>query len=388
MGEVKKIRAERQVADALNTRNGPNTAAVHDLPLNAQVLVWREGNTGQSRGWTGPYNLLNVDGETCTVNLPGGPTNFRSTVVKPYLTDPYSQEKELPENTETVLTPEPASTETVFTPRPPFEREQIPEIEQPQDQPRRRGRPRKYPLHVNMADITIFLQDDNNYSQFKASRQKEITGLLEKGVFELIDPQEVPAGVRIFNSRFVDEIKNKGTDKAFEKSRLVVQAYNDHEKNVVLTQSPTIQRVSQRLILCIAAMMQGNGTHLYLRDISQAYVQSLTKLNRDFYIRPPHELGVELGIGKDSILKVVKPLYGVPEASNHWFTTYHAHHTKELKMNQSTYDPCLLWSNPRDYFGIVGLQTDDTLFLADTAFATQSRNTLRKLTSLRKNVNN
>ncbi|OXV06896.1 hypothetical protein Egran_05336 [Elaphomyces granulatus] len=112
MGEVKKIRAERQVADALNTRNGPNTTAVHDLPLNAQVLVWREGNTGQSRGWTGPYNLLNVDGETCTVNLPGGPTNFRSTVVKPYLTDPYSQEKELPENTETVLTPEPASTET------------------------------------------------------------------------------------------------------------------------------------------------------------------------------------------------------------------------------------------------------------------------------------
>ena len=378
MGEVKKIRAERQVADALNTRNGPNTTAVHDLPLNAQVLVWREGNTGQSRGWTGPYNLLNVDGETCTVNLPGGPTNFRSTVVKPYLTDPYSQEKELPENTETVLTPEPASTETVLTPRLPFEREQIPEIEQPQDQPRRRGRPRKYSLHVNMADITIFLQDDNDYSQFKASRQKEITGLLEKGVFELIDPQEVPAGVRIFNSRFVDEIKNRGTDKAFEKSRLVVQAYNDHEKNVVLTQSPTIQRVSQRLILCIAAMIQGNGTHLYLRDISQACVQSLTKLNRDFYIRPPHELGVELGIGKDSILKVVKPLYGVPEAGNHWFTTYHAHHTKELKMNQSTYDPCLLWSNTRDYFGIVGLQTDDTLFLADKAFATAEQEHLEK----------
>ena len=91
-----------------------------------------------------------------------------------------------------------------------------------------------------MADITIFLQDDNNYSQFKASRQKEITGLLEKGVFKLIDPQEVPAGVRIFNSHFIDEIKNKSTDKVFEKSRLVVQAYNDHEKNVVLTQSLTI----------------------------------------------------------------------------------------------------------------------------------------------------
>jgi hypothetical protein len=128
------------------------------------------------------------------------------------------------------------------------------------------------------------LQEDNNHKQFETSRQKEITGLIEKGVFEIINPQDVPAGVRIFNSRFVDEIKNPGTDKAFEKLRLVVQAYNDLEKGIVLTQSPTIQQVSQHLILCIAAILQGNGTQLYLRDISQAYVQSLTKLNRDFYI--------------------------------------------------------------------------------------------------------
>ena len=64
----------------------------------------------------------------------------------------------------------------------------------------------------------------------------------------------IPKGVRLFNSRFVDEVKHKGTDKAFEKSRLVVQAYNDQGKELVLTQSPIIQRVSQRLILCLAAM--------------------------------------------------------------------------------------------------------------------------------------
>lgn len=51
---------------------------------------------------------------------------------------------------------------------------------------------------------------------------------------------DIPHGIRIFNSRFVDEIKNKDTDKAFEKSRLVVQAYNNKEKTAVLTQSPTI----------------------------------------------------------------------------------------------------------------------------------------------------
>ena len=57
--------------------------------------------------------------------------------------------------------------------------------------------------------------------------------MLEKGVFEVATT--VPEGTRIFNSRFVDEVKNKGTDKALNKSRLVVQAYHDQEKHTVLT---------------------------------------------------------------------------------------------------------------------------------------------------------
>src|SRR5271155_480832 len=85
MVEIQKLRAERQIADALNMRNGPKTDAVHDLPPNSPVLVWREGNTGQAGHWDGPYTLLTVEGETCTVKLPSGPTSFRSTVVKPYL---------------------------------------------------------------------------------------------------------------------------------------------------------------------------------------------------------------------------------------------------------------------------------------------------------------
>jgi len=46
MEEVKKLRAKRQVADALNMRNGPKITAIYDLPLNLPVLVWREGPIG------------------------------------------------------------------------------------------------------------------------------------------------------------------------------------------------------------------------------------------------------------------------------------------------------------------------------------------------------
>ena len=43
----------------------------------------------------------------------------------------------------------------------------------------------------------------------------------------VIIEKNVPQGVYIFNSRFVNKIKYLGTDKAFEKSRLIIQAYND-----------------------------------------------------------------------------------------------------------------------------------------------------------------
>ena len=105
---------------------------------------------------------------------------------------------------------------------------------------------------------------------FTNSRSSKINGLLEKGVFRVVNLEDVPQGVRIFNSRFVDEIKHPRTDKAFEKSRLVVQAYNDQGKDLVLIQSPTIQRVSQRIILVITPAIQQVKPvmSLYLRDIS------------------------------------------------------------------------------------------------------------------------
>ncbi|KAI1680203.1 hypothetical protein KJE20_10843 [Pyrenophora tritici-repentis] len=76
---LRKLTAERQVADALNTRNGPATADMLALPLQSEVLVWRE-----SDGWNGPYKIASIDGHNVTVDMVNGPTTFRSTVVKPY----------------------------------------------------------------------------------------------------------------------------------------------------------------------------------------------------------------------------------------------------------------------------------------------------------------
>jgi len=89
MEEVSRLQAKRQVTEALRQRNGPRTSDLHDLPINSEVLVWREKGK-----WSGPFKLLSMEGETCRVQLPSGPTDFRSTSVRPYLREQQEQQLE------------------------------------------------------------------------------------------------------------------------------------------------------------------------------------------------------------------------------------------------------------------------------------------------------
>jgi hypothetical protein len=233
-------------------------------------------------------------------------------------------------------------------------------------------------------------------SQFAEFRQKEINDLIEKDVFQSTNKNDVSFDVRIFNFRFVNEIKHLDIDKAFEKSRFVVQTFNDQIKNLMLIQSSIIQRINQRLILCFIVVF--SNMNLYLKNIIQTYVQSITSLNRDFFVRSFVELIKHLDIVSDSILKMIKSLYDVFEIDNHWFVTYHAHHVNKLDMTQSTYDLCLFHTNMKidtssilqislknDHFHtshfhtdmkIVDMQIDDTLILIDTNFAIAEEKTI------------
>lgn len=76
---------------------------------------------------------------------------------------------------------------------------------------------------------------DMELTQYTAFRQKKIAGLPEKGVFKVVITKDIPSNASIFNSRFVDKIKNPGIDKAYEKIRLVVQAYNDQKNYFIVT---------------------------------------------------------------------------------------------------------------------------------------------------------
>lgn len=425
MVEVRRCHAARQITDALRMRNGPDITSMLSLPLDSDVLVWRENEPY----WSGPYKLVAIDGYTCKVQVNNKVVDFRVTSVKPYKRD---EKGELPEVTDLADSSPPFKTPPSDPYRRPSTRAQADLADSPllPLQPpfvtpglgntdpqifvepvlgRRNQRlaveipmPRinrdEYAIHPVESMIqeattsstetfvtSVFLTEKEKRDRhlavelrgqgvittpglpFQESRRKEISSLLGKGVFQLIQIDDVPKGAKIFNSRLVDEVKGKETASPYEKSRLVIQAYNDKGKTSILTQSPTIQRMSQRALLALAPSLVKQGMFVRLRDITQAYPQSTSKLNRLIYAHPPRDIVDELPPG--TVFWVVIPLYGIPEAGAHWYGTYEKHHRHKLGMEQSTYDPCLMVTkNPQGPFGIVGLQTDDTLFVGDRQF--------------------
>jgi hypothetical protein len=69
---------------------------------------------------------------------------------------------------------------------------------------------------------------------FKESNRQEVDSLIGRGVFKFkLFKREIHGNTRIFKSRIVNKIKGKATDILYEKSRLVIQGYNDEDKKTI-----------------------------------------------------------------------------------------------------------------------------------------------------------
>jgi hypothetical protein len=273
MIEIRKFRAERQMIDALNIRNESIITSIHDLLLNSDVLVWRD-NLNQRDKWIESFKLLKIDDETCKIVLSSESIDFRSTVIKSFLIESINDVESIDENVQSISGNVQSSDHQNNLSTESFEIIRSLAIT-------RSTRVRRLSLrYQNFADIIVFLQDDDSHSNqfecrsssvlisiFAESRRKEIIDLLEKRVFELITIDAVFRDVRIFNFRFVNEIKHSNISDVYEKSRLMIQTYNDLDKTLMLTQSFTIQRMSQRIILALTACTMSD-CHLYLKNIT------------------------------------------------------------------------------------------------------------------------
>lgn len=72
-------------------------------------------------------------------------------------------------------------------------------------------------------------------AQYVTSRQKKIARLLEKSIFKVVTTTDILNNAQILNFHFIDKVKIASTNKVFKKSWLVVQTYNNQEKDFILT---------------------------------------------------------------------------------------------------------------------------------------------------------
>ncbi len=93
----------------------------------------------------------------------------------------------------------------------------------------------------------------------------------------------------------------------------------------------------------------------FLHNKANIFV-SQTPLRRSVHLKPS-----EMQFGKGKVLKVIRPLYGMPESLIHWFKAYSDYHRQKLGMTPSRVDRCLLYDvEGNSPTGIIGLQVGDT----------------------------
>lgn len=74
---------------------------------------------------------------------------------------------------------------------------------------------------------------------------------------------------------------------------------------------------------------------LFVRDITQAYIQSKTSLVRDILCYPPPELIEYVNLPPKTIMRIKKSLYRIPEAGNHSFGAIFSHLKEKLNISPS-----------------------------------------------------
>lgn len=114
---------------------------------------------------------------------------------------------------------------------------------------------------------------------------------------------------------------------------------------------------------------------MFSHDITQVYTQIRSNLERDLLFQAPSEMVLP----ENTVLRVVKPIYGIPEAGFHWYITYLAHHIDTLQIRRSrTYPFLLIKRSNGSLRGLIALQVDDILGLGTPGFLNQEETASQK----------
>ena len=201
------------------------------------------------------------------------------------------------------------------------------------------------------------VEKENNKKECEEAKAKEIKNFEEYNAFE-----EVPyEGQKTLGTRYVLTRKDDGTMKA----RFVVKGFQ--EQKVFQSDSPTASRESLKLYLSVVANEKWT---LKSYNVRSAFLQSNT-LKREVFVKPPPEKAKP-----GFVWKLIKPVYGLIDASRQWFLTI-KNHLETLGMTQSLGDSCLFYFRQEEKLGgLILLHVDDFLAAGNETFENKVMGTL------------
>lgn len=131
-------------------------------------------------------------------------------------------------------------------------------------------------------------------------------------------------------------------------------AYNDKDHGLV-TAVLSMKRILLRSLMAVIASKK---LSVYVRDAPKAFSMSQTPLHRLVFMKTLKGMNGERG----KVVKVVRPVYCMPESPVRWCQTNTDYHKGVLGLKQSSIDPCFVFaSTDGELEGFVEIQVDDTI---------------------------
>jgi len=133
----------------------------------------------------------------------------------------------------------------------------------------------------------------------------------------------------------------------------------DHEKNkhLIPTDSPTVNKITLKLMLTIAA---SKGWEVTCSDISRAFLQT-EDISRDVYVLPPPEANVRRG----KVWKLKRAAYGLIDSSRSFFLN-HATKLQKFGFEALKMDPAgFVLKSKDDLEAISASHVDDEITVSD-----------------------
>ena len=132
---------------------------------------------------------------------------------------------------------------------------------------------------------------------------------MKHGVFEEVPRSKVPPGAKILSTTWAMKQKANGVKRARMNARGFEQVDGEHYDADSIS-SPVVNALTIQVVMALIVI---GDLYAALFDVAGAFLTSKLEANKQLYVEIPQ--GFEKFYGKDSVLRMIKALYGCKQSS-------------------------------------------------------------------------